>query len=469
MNAEIIIAFSVYFFILIFIGYLFSRKIKSSSGFILGNRSTNYIVTAIALQASDMSHWLFLGFPAVVCTTGLIRLWEIAGIVFFTFLTWHFIAPKIRIQTEKLQAVTLFSYFEKRFSDTSGTIRVLTSIICIIFLIPYISSGLVALGKLFENAFGLTYKIGIFVGIGITLSYTLIGGFLAVAWCDFFQGIFALAMIILVPTVALYLIGGWHTIVQTAAQKNISLSIIPLYKPISKILSLFFIWGPGYFGQPQLMTFFMGIKDHKNITYAKFISFFWQTTMLCSSALIGLAGLVYFNTCSEMIYVDLTKLLFSPFIAGIILCAIIAATLSTLDTYILTAGSTIAQDLYRKIMHKNASSKQLLFASRICSLLVSFIALIAALNENKTIYSIIKYGWSGMGSAFGPLTLASLHSNRINKFGALVGIITGAITSGVWPYLNITIPAIVPGFTASLIAIFLTSYITKSRYAITKS
>ena len=476
MNIQIPIAFSIYFLALIFIGYIFSKKIKDSSTFILGGRSTNYWVTAIALQASDMSHWLFLGFPAVVCATGLIRIWEILGIVLFMFLSWHFVAPRIRVETEKLGALTLFSYFEKRFSDTSGKIRILTSIICVFFLTFYISSGLVALGRLFENALGLTYKIGVFVGVGITLTYTLIGGFLAVAWCDFFQGLFALAMIVLVPTLALYSAGGWLAITQAAAQKGVSLSFFPsnnsTYTSIGQILSLLLIWGPGYFGQPHLISFFMGIKNPKNIKYAKFIGLSWQLITLSSSALIGLAGLAYFQNCNEMIYVNLTKALFSPAFAGIILCAIIAATLSTLDSYILTSGATIAQDLYKKIIKQKASSKQVLFVSRLCSFLVSIAALAIAFNENNKIYDIIKYGWSGMGSAFGPLVLASLFSNRINRHGALAGIITGATIAGIWPQLNTSIPAIIPGFITSYISIFLTSFITKnnkSAYDFTKS
>jgi len=472
MSTQILIAFSVYFFILLFIGYTFSKKIKGSSTFILGGRSTNYWVTAIALQASDMSHWLFLGFPAIVCATGLIRFWEIAGIVLFMFLNWHFIAPRIRVETEKLNTITLFSYFEKRFSDTSGTIRILTAIICVFFLTFYISSGLVALGRLFENAFGLTYNIGIFVGVGITLAYTLVGGFLAVAWCDFFQGLFALAMIVLVPTFALYSIGGWSTITEAATQKGISLSIFPSYKSIWQILSLLLMWGPGYFGQPQLLSFFMGIKNPKNLRYAKFIGLSWQLIALSSSALIGLAGLVYFQNCNEMIYVNLTKTLFSPVFAGIVLCAIIAATLSTLDSYILTAGATIAQDLYKKIVKKDASAKQMLFMSRLCSFLVSIAALTIAFNESNTIYEIIKYGWTGIGSAFGPLVLVSLYSNRVNRHGALAGIITGAVVASIWPSFDTSIPTIIPGFTTSYIAIFLISSITKnnkSTYGFTKS
>lgn len=358
MNIEIPLAFSFYFLSLIAIGYYFSKKVKSSSAFILGDRSTNFFVSAIALHASDMSHWLFLGLPIMFYSSGLIRVWEIIGLILFMFLNWHFVAPKIRVETEKFKAVTLFSYFEKKFHDTSGTIRILTAIISVVFFVFYISSGLVALGRLFEDAFGLPYKIGIFLGLAITIFYTLIGGFVAVAWCDFFQGLFALVTIILVPSVALYSVGGWSAISQAASQRGISLNIIPTSKQIGQVLWLMLVWGPGYFGQPHLISFFMGIKDPKKIRYSKLTGFIWQVLTLSASAMIGLVGLVYFQNGSETIYIQLTKILFSPFVAGIMLCAIIAATLSTLDSYILTSGSAIAQDIYKKNSQKRRLLKK---------------------------------------------------------------------------------------------------------------
>jgi len=456
----IVAAFITYALMLLSIGSFFSIKAKSSSSFILGGRSTNYWVTAVALQASDMSHWIFLGLPAVVYEFGLIKFWEILGLVVFMFLNWHFVAPKIRVATEKLQTITLFSYFEKKFNDRSGTIRTLSAVIAVIFFTFYISSGIVAMGRLFENAFGITYEIGASIGLSVTVIYTLVGGFVAVAWCDFFQGLFALAMIILVPMIAYTGIGGWKSIVTAAEVKNVSLNIMP--KSIWQLASLFFIWGPGYFGQPHLLSFFMGIKDPKNIKYAKLIGFAWQTIALSSATLIGLLGLVYFNNVnSEIIYILLTKLLFHPFVAGFVLCAIVAATLSTLDSHILTAGTTIAQDIYKKIFNHQASSKKILWISRIGSLFVSLSALYIAYGGSNTVYNLINYGWSGMGSAFGPLVILSLYSNKITKQGALAGIITGAITSLTWPYFETEVPILIPGFILSYLAIYLISHIPK--------
>lgn len=462
MNLQIITSFVIYAFILIFISYIFSRKSKNSSEFILGERSTNYWVTAIALQASDMSHWLFLGLPSVIYTFGLIRVWEIFGLMFFMFLNWHFIAPKIRIATEKLGTITLFSYFEKRFNDTSGQLRILTSVIAIVFFTFYISSGLVAMGRLFESAFGISYQLGIFLGLFTTITYTLIGGFVAVAWCDFFQGLFAVAMIILVPTVAYSAIGGWQDIVTAANTKGVSLSIIP--QSVWQILSLFFVWGPGYFGQPHLLSFFMGIKDPKNIKYAKFIGLAWQAIVLLFATLIGLIGLAYFQNGGEIIYILLTKALFSPIIAGFILCAILAVTLSTLDSQILTSGSVIAHDIYKKILKKKASPKAVLWTSRLGSLSISLVAVYIAHGDSNTIYELVQYAWSGMGSAFGPLVIISLYSNKANKYGALAGIIVGALTSSLWPYFNSNAAPLIPGFLLSYVTIYAVSYITQKNH-----
>ncbi|MFC1842996.1 sodium/proline symporter, partial [Candidatus Dependentiae bacterium] len=373
--------------------------------------------------------------------------------------------PKIRVETEKYQALTLFSYFEKRFSDNSGIIRLLSSLISVVFLTFYISSGLVAMGRLFENAFGTSYVLGIFLGLAITVIYTLIGGFVAVAWCDFFQGLFAIVMIILVPTMAYYLIGGWPVIAQAAAEKQISLSLVPAAASIWTILAFVFTWGPGYFGQAHLLSFFMGIDDPKKIKYAKYVGLTWQALALLFAIFIGVVGIAYFHTGAEaeLIYILLTKLLFSPFIAGFVLCAILAVTLSTLDTQILSSGTILAEDFYKKIVHKKASSKTIVLMSRLFSITISSIAIIIAFDGSKTIYDLVNYAWSGMGSAFGPLVIASLYSKKVNKYGAMAGIITGSVVSGAWYLLKIPLAPLIPGFIASAIAIYLVSYVTRNK------
>lgn len=468
MSIQIFIAFFIYALALIGISLFFSKKgTKNADGFILGNRSTNYWVTAIALQVSDMSHWLFMGLPFVVFCYGLITFWEAFGLVFGMFFCWQFIAAKIRVETEKYDCVTIFSYFEKRFGDNSGTIRLLSSIISIVFLTFYISSGLVALGRLCEAAFGTSYTFGVILGLLIAVVYTLVGGFLSVAWCGFFQGIYVIFMLILVPIVAYFKIGGWTVIAQAAATKGVSLSILPSVITLSfggMIFSSFLKWGPGYFGQTHLISFFMGIDDPKKIRYAKYVGLTWQVLVLFFAMLLGVVGIAYFNNKpdGELIYILLANKLFSPLFAGFILCALLAVTLSTLGTQILNSGSVMAQDIYKRLIYKNASSKNILFMTRFLSLVIAIISMLIAFDNSKTIYDLVNYAWSGMGSAFGPLVLTTLYSKVVTKQGAIAGIIVGSLVSGAWYSFGLAnIPPLIPGFALSYIAIYIVSYLTR--------
>lgn len=467
MTSEIFIAFAIYALILGGISYFFSSK-TSSESFMLGSRSTNYWVTAIALQASDMTHWLFIGLPFIVYTTGLITFWESVGLVFFMFLSWHFIATKLRIETERYNCNTIFSYFEKKFNDNSGTIRLLSSVISVVFMTFYISSGLVALGHVFENVFGMPYIFGVLLGLLIAVLYTLIGGFLAIAWCDFFQGIYVFFMIILVPTVAFFAIGGWAAISQAAQLKGVSLSIFPATLSIYSILIILgkiFTFGPGYFGQTYLMTFFMGIDDPKKMKYAKYVGLSWQIIVLIFAMFMGVVGIAYFNGAyeGELIYILLANKLFSPLMAGFVLCALLAVTLSALGTKILNSGSVLAEDFYKIVINKNASSNNLRLMTRIFAISVCLVALFIAFDDSKTIYELVLYAWSGMGSAFGPLVISALYSNKVNKYGAISGIITGSLVSGIWYIFGTGVPPLIPGFIASYIAIYLISYLTKNK------
>lgn len=472
MSLAIFLAFLIYAFILFGISYFFSSR-TSSESFMLGNRSTNYWVTAIALQVSDMTHWLFIGLPFAVYCFGLITFWEVFGLVLFMFLSWHFIATKIRVETEKYNSVTIFSYFEKKLNDNSGYIRLLSSVISSVFLTFYISSGLVALGHLFQNVFGVSYIFGLCFGLLIALAYTIIGGFLAIAWCDFFQGIYVFLMIILVPTVAFFCIGGTQAIVQAAQIKGISLSILPATFSISSvllILSKVFTFGPGYFGQTYLMTFFMGIDDPKKIKYAKYVGLSWQIIVLFFALFMGVVGIAYFNGAhdGQLIYILLANKLFSPFMSGFVLCALLAVTLSALGTKILNVGSVLSEDLYKKIINKNAGQNKLRFMARVFAVFVSVIAFLIAFDDSKTIYELVLYAWSGMGSAFGPLVISTLYSKKVNKYGAIAGIVTGSLVSGIWYSvtwlgLNAIVPPLIPGFIASYLAIYLVYYLTQSK------
>ncbi len=277
-----------------------------------------------------MSSWLFLAFPAALFLRGLPEIWTAIGLVVGMWCNWQFIAPKLRTVTEQYGSLTLSSFFEHRFDDRSGTLRTVSALFALLFFTFYIASSLVGLGRLFESAFGLTYHTGIIIGLASAIIYTLLGGFIAVAWCDMFQGLFLLIMIIIVPVYATYILGGVSTVIDAAHAHNIPLTLFPSLTGTLNSLLLAASWGLGYFGQPHILTNFMGIDDVRNIIYAKRVGITWQIIVLSASASIGLVGIAYFaqglpNT--ELLFVIMTKELFYPLLAGFILCGILAATL----------------------------------------------------------------------------------------------------------------------------------------------
>ncbi len=461
MNTIMFSAFILYFVILISIALYFYRRIKTAEDFMTGSRSVNYWVTAIATQASDMGSWLFLAFPAAIYTQGLFEAWTAVGLVFFMFLNWHFIAPRLRTISEKTNSDTLSALFETQYADTTGRISLVSALFTLVFFIFYIASGVVGLGRLFESAFDISYHTGIVIGLLTAMLYTLIGGFVAAAWCDLFQGLFLLCMIILVPTVAFFHTNGISSLIDAYQSQAFSLSFIH-NMPYGLFLAAG--WGLGYFGQPHILVNFMGIDDPKKISSAKWVGLTWQIIVLSAAIAIGLIALTFFpNTIKnpELIYILMTKSLFNPFIAGLALCAIFAATLSTMDRHILISGSVIASDLYQKIINPHASSQQVLHVSRVASAAVCCFALYVAWTGKSTIYGLVHYAWSGLGSAFGPLVIGALYGKNLTRQGALAGLIIGGTTAALWPYTHINISPLIPGFISNALALLFISQLTK--------
>ncbi|HXW86277.1 MAG TPA: sodium/proline symporter, partial [Candidatus Bathyarchaeia archaeon] len=272
MDMYILLALLIYTCILVLFGCYFYARTKTSNEFALGDRSVNYFVTAIGAQASDMSGWLMLAFPAAIYLHGLFEAWTAIGLVIFMFLNWHFIAPRLRIKTEQTSSYTLSSLFDAYFHDTNGVLRLTSACLSLVFFFCYIASGIVGMGRVFESLFTLNYHIGITIGVAIVLIYTMLGGFLAVAWSNVFQGLFLLAMIILVPVYGFFhLDNGIASITTAAAAHHISLSLGHSLHTFAYALFHALGWGLGYFGQPQILVYFMGIDDPKKISYAKYV------------------------------------------------------------------------------------------------------------------------------------------------------------------------------------------------------
>lgn len=471
-SLSVIIAFIAYFGLLLAIGLIFHKKQTTSSDYIMGNRSLSFWLVALSAHASDMSAWLFMAFPMSIFVLGLSRIWIALGLLVGMYLNWQFVAPRLRSMTEHYNCYTLSSFFEKRFKDTSGSIRIISALVMVIFLTHYLSAGLIAMGNLFESLFGLDYYIGLSIAMFVVVVYTFVGGFTTVAWTDLFQGIFLLIMILLVPFMAYAKIDGWHQIVEIAQKQGISLSFAPApnFDAFFTIFSLALGWGLGYFGMPHIITKFMGIKHVSEMNKSKWLGMSWQLITLTAAALVGIVAIAYFPNGldkPELVFVEMVKDLFHPFIGGFILCAIIAANLSTMDSQILVCGSMMSEDLYVPLHHKPPSDRKILWFSKLSVVFISLIALILSFNRSSTVLDTVLYSWSGLGSAFGPLVLMSLYSSSINRYGALAGIIVGTVISMVWPTLNpiltqYEVLPMIPGFILSGIAIYCVSRFTRA-------
>lgn len=462
----------IYFTLVFAIGVLSYRKQLSAADFIIGGRSLNYWLTALAAHASDMSSWLFMGYPALIFIGGLFSVWAAIGLILFMFLNWQLVAPRIRIATEQYNTLTFSSFFESRFADSSGKIRIFTALMSLFFYTIYISAALVALGILLETLFAINYSLGVFLGILIVIPYVFIGGYRTLAWIDLFQGCFLLCVIVFVPFYILPKIGGWENISLWMNTKQLSESLFPNFNltTLRDILLTTTGWGLGYFGQPHIVTKFMGIKNTHEIPKSKWIGMAWMTASLTAATLVGLVGIAYFSNGiqnPEEIFIELVKNNFHPFFIGFILCAILAATVNAMSSQVLVVSSSLTEDFYKRIIHKNAPSKELLLVSRLGVVLISLIAFFISYGKINSIYSLVLYAWSGLGASFGPLLLLSLYSKKINRHGAWAGILIGGIAAGLWPYfdrfLSIKIPAILPAFVLSFSMIILISWITERK------
>lgn len=477
----ILVGFIVYFVIIGLIGlavYMNNKKSGSYQHVILGGRSVNYFLTALSAHASDMSDWLFMAFPAALYTGGLVNAWIAIGLVGGMWITWQYIAPQLRRNTEKLNSITLSTYFERHYHDTSGIIRLMSALMSILFFAIYIAAGLKGFGFLAESVFQLPYIVGVVIALICIIFYIFLGGYRTLAWIDCFQALFLLVVIFLVPSIAFCHIGGFNAIITQAAQKNISLSLLPNnWIGIINTLLMSISWGVGYFGTPHILTKFMGIADVKEMSKAKYVGLAWQVSVLAAAGMVGLIGIAYFPITlinKELVFVEMVKDLFSPLQIGFILSAVAGATLSVITAQVLVLVSVITEDLYRGTLRKNATDKELLFVYHFSILLIAALSFIVSLNQSSSIQQLIHYAWMGFGCSFGPLMLLSLHSHYINKYGAIASIFVGGIIAALWHLLgrpvflinySVDIPAVIPGFILSISCAYIISYLTKNRYA----
>ncbi len=474
MTTHYVLSFITYFSILLGIGYISHHKQTSNAEFILGNRSLNFWVTALSAHASDMSAWLFMGLPMAVYLFGLSGSWIGIGLMVGMFLTWQLIAKKLRTSTEDYNSYTLSTFFEKRYRDSSGILRILTAVVLLFFLTFYLGAGLTAMGLLIENIFNIDYWWGLTFALCVVVIYTFGGGFVTIAWTDLFQAIFLLAMISLVPVLVLCKYPETLTTISRLDElKPHYLSLIPDNSIWSAISSAFIAisWGLGYFGMPHVITKFLGIKDAKELKKSRNVGMTWQFLALTAAISVGVVGFAFFQGSlenPELVFVEMVKLLFHPFFAGFVLCGVLAANLSTMDSQLLVCASIIGEDLYKNLSKISPSQKKLVRASRTGVIIIAMIALFIAFNHQKSILEAVFFAWAGLGSAFGPLVLASLYDSKSNKYGAICGIILGGLTGSLWPVINpylfeFAIPATIPGFFLGILSIYGVSRLTNQQ------
>ena len=450
------------------IGVYYYRRTRNMSDYFLGNRKLGAWVTSMSAEASDMSGWMLMGVPGFAYLAGLNAGWIAVGIALGTWANWQFIAARLRKYTELANnSLTLPEFFENRFEDRSGLLRIVPAVFILIFFIIYTSSGFVSAGRLFETVFGIPYHYAIFIGAGSVVFYTLVGGFLAVSRTDFIQGIMMFFAILVVPITAAMETGGFAATLSAIDSVQHSM-LEPLTKPDGSTLGAIELisllaWGIGYFGQPHILVRFMAISSSKEIKQATRIAMTWVVVSLAAAVAVGMVGRVFLTTPlegteSETVFLVMTNTMFPPVVAGLILSAVLAAIMSTASSQLLVAASAFAQDFYRTLLRKDAEQKELVWISRASVLVIASLAIFLGLNPNNFILDMVAYAWAGFGAAFGPALLMSLFWRRTTRNGVLAGIITGGVTVLVWKQFAFWgLYEIVPGFLLALSAIYIVS------------
>ncbi|MCE2596653.1 sodium/proline symporter PutP [Motilimonas cestriensis] len=472
--------FIAYLIMMLAIGAIAYMRTSNSSDYFLGGRSLGPWPAALSAGASDMSGWLLLGLPGYAYAAGVEAFWLAGGLLLGTWANWLVNAKRLRTYSITTDSITLPDFFSRRFNDTSKLIQTISAFFILLFFLFYTSSGLVAGGKLFETVFGLDYSIAVIIGTACVVSYTLFGGFLAVSWTDLVQGLLMSAALLIVPIAALD--GGFGQLSNDLSAINPEL--LTLWndvkgEPLSAIAIISLAaWGLGYFGQPHILARFQATRTNKDLVVARRIAVIWTALSMTGAMLVGLVGLVYVNSGTieladgEKIFMILVNAMFHPVIAGILLAAILAAIMSTADSQLLVSSSALAEDFYKQVVKQNASTEEIVKVGRFAVILISLIALALAMSPDSSVLGLVSYAWAGFGAAFGPALVLSLYWRRMNRNGALAGIIIGGVTIVIWKQLTggwFDVYEIVPGVIFSTLAIIGVSLATAEPNEVVKA
>ena len=496
-TVQVLIAMVIYMSAVVLIGVLFARRAnKNSHEYFLGGRSLGPWVTAMSAEASDMSGWLLMGLPGVAYWCGISdAAWTAIGLAVGTYLNWLIVSKRLRRYSESAgESITLPEFFSNRFHEKRKVIMTIAAVFILIFFTVYASSCFVTCGKLFSTLFDMPYIPMMIVGAVFVLVYTVLGGFLAESVSDFMQAIVMIVALTLVVVLGTVSAGGLNAVIDNAKSIPGFFDFFGIATPTTvdgvqqavngvpqfgtagtySILSIAscMAWGLGYFGMPQVLLRFMAIRSESELTRSRRIATVWVVISLTVAVFIGIVGRALYPTAhatasdAENVFITLSTNLLPPLLAGFVMAGILAATISSSDSYLLIAASALAKNIYQGIVRKNASDKKVMRMTRITLLVIALIAMLIASDEDSVIFTIVSFAWAGFGAVFGPLMLMSLFWKRINRAGAIAGMLSGGIMVFVWKLLIRPLGGVwniyelLPAFIVSCIFIVVVSLLT---------
>lgn len=487
-----LIAIAVYLVGMLLIGIWCSKKNKTAGDFYLGGRKLGPFVTAMSAEASDMSSWLLMGLPGLAYLTGVADAgWTAIGLAVGTYVNWLIVAKRLRRYSKIANdSITIPDFFKNRYRDNSRTLLCLSALVILVFFVPYTASGFAACGKLFSSLFGIDYFWAMVLSAVVIVGYTITGGFLAASTTDFIQSIVMTVALFVVVGFGVSVAGGFEAVFENAKALPGYLSMTATYSPASgaaqsyPILNIIstFAWGLGYFGMPHILLRFMAIDDEKKLPLSRRIASVWVVITLAVGVLIGVIGVsmsaagalpTLDGTSSETIVIQIANLLskngvLAALLAGTILAGILASTMSTADSQLLAASSSMSENLLKGVFGLKLSEKKTMLTARLTLVVIAVIAMFIAQDPNSSVFGIVSFAWAGFGASFGPVMLFSLFWKRTTRWGALAGMLSGGAMVFIWKFLlsplggAFAIYELLPAFLTACILIVVVSLLTKA-------
>ena len=484
----ICLAIAVYLIAMLGVGVWFAKKNNSVDDFYLGGRKLGPFVTAMSAEASDMSSWLLMGLPGVAYLSGLAEAsWTAIGLAVGTYLNWLIVARRIRRYSNHLDAITVPQFFSKRWGDDRNLLSAIAAVVIIIFFIPYLASGFSACGKLFASLFGTSYVTAMLISAAVIVIYTVMGGFLAASFTDLIQSIIMTVALIVVLSFGVAQAGGLDAVMDNARSLAGYLSLTQIHDAVTGGASSYSLlticsllaWGLGYFGMPHILLRFMAIEEEKKLALSRRVATVWVVISMGVAIFIGVvgngmtkAGAMEQLADSETIIVQIASLIshygvFAALIAGVILAGILAATMSTADSQMLAASSSVSQNLLVEFFHLKITGRKSVVVARSTMVVIALVAAFLARDPNSSVFRVVSFAWAGFGAAFGPVVLFGLFWRRSNKWGALAGMVVGGAMVFIWKYGiarlggAFAIYELLPAFIAASIAIVVFSLLTE--------